>query len=429
MTHKCPSRREFVVSSAAAASILSMAGCTSNSSGDGSDGGSTESAPGKMSWMDEDMSPVTAPEYPELNEPTEWEKNNKEAINHFVFSAYEADNVQQPFRENFNAETNLELFTSMPKILNRLRAGEWKDFHQATLDMGFMPKFAEEGFIRPLDFESWKPYTFDKYLDFMKPENYEFAFLDEETWEFSKDGQLYGIPQRWGVVSMVVNTEEVDKEDWDKYDCAWMGDKYDVGINDAQWAWTVKNVMLRLGIDPWKKHSDEEKQQVQDELNELFKNAKTLLPGWGPALQAMKSGEIDVLFYAFNALASSLRRDTGEYDKFKAPVPPNEINGQKQGMLWVESTYMIKGPHPRVSDNYVAYLQNPEAASELMWPDAGIIGAVPQKEAVENLTEEQKKVMDQEYWSTMRKNSQFFRGTPDIEEFGEIYRRAKTQLK
>lgn len=414
-------RRKFITGATSTAAALGLAGC-SGVFGTGSDD------PDRQDWMDEDMSLVTAQEHPKLREPNEWEKNNSETINHFVFSAYEADNVQQPFRNQFNADTNLELFTSMPKILNRMRAGEWENFHQATLDMGFMPKFAEEGFIRPLDFDSWKPYTFDNYIDLMQPENYEFAFLDENSWEFSKDGQLYGIPQRWGWVSMVVNTEEVDEEDWHKYDAAWRGDKYNVGINDAQWAWTVKNVMLRLGIDPWREHTDDEVQQIKDELFALFEGAKTLLPGWGPSLQAMKSGEIDVLIYAFNALASSLRRDTGEHDKFKAPVPSEPVNGQKQGMIWVESTYMLKGPHPSVSDNYVAYLQKPEIAAELMWPDTGIIGAVPQKAAVDELSKEQRSTMDYEYWSEATDNSQFFRGTPDIDKFESIYREAKTRV-
>ena len=403
--------------------MLGIAGCTGG--GDGGDDSSSSS--GKMSWTDEEMSLVTAPEHPELLEPSEWEQSNRETVAHLTWSSYQAENVQGPFREQFNANTRIDLFVDMPKAINRLNAGGWKTFNQGTFDMGFLPTLVEEGLVRPMDLESWRPYSFDHYTDQWNPDSgYKYAFIDEETYEFSEDGQLYGIPQRWGWVSWMVNTDEVDEEDYHNYDAAWMPDKYDIGVNDAQWQYVTQVVLMRAGIHPFEEHTESDLETYREKLTELFKGAKAVLPSWGATLQAMKAGEIDITIYSFNALASSLRKDTGDTEKWKCPVP-EPVDGLKMGSNWVETTVMLKGNHPRASDNYLAYLQKPEVAAELMWPEKGILATVPQQAAIDQLDDSQKQTLDADYWDTALDRSLFFTGIPDLEKFEPIYREVKSQ--
>ncbi len=44
-----------------------------------------------------------------------------------------------------------------------LKSGEWKQFHQATFDMAWIPRLAEAGYRHSS--KTWKPYTFDQHID------------------------------------------------------------------------------------------------------------------------------------------------------------------------------------------------------------------------------------------------------------------------
>jgi len=123
--------------------------------------------------------------------------------------------------------------------------------------MAWLPDLAEAGLIRPLNYEEWKPYTFDKYTEmFTKEGGYKFAFLNEDDYSFDMDGTMYGVPQRYGWASFVVNKDNVAESDYSSYDAAWSGD-YNVGIYDLMF-WGMQIIMLREGIDPYKEHTDEE---------------------------------------------------------------------------------------------------------------------------------------------------------------------------
>jgi spermidine/putrescine transport system substrate-binding protein len=271
-----------------------------------------------------------------------------ETVNHLAWTGYDDSNVQDPFREQFDCDTQLDLFTSNPQAFNRLQSGEWQQFHQATFDMAWIPRLAEAELIRPIDYETWKEYTFDQYIDIFKRENgYEYAFVNEDDYSFDTEGTLYGVPQRFGWASFVVNTDNVSEGDYQSYDAAW-SDQYDVGVYDLMF-WGVQIIMLREGIDPFKEHTDEEVEQVRQATFDLFDNAKTLLPDFASMNQAMKSGEIDIGFISGSWINGTLRRD-GDL-QFEAVVP------DEGGVIWVETTAFVKGAQPTVSDHYPPSMQ------------------------------------------------------------------------
>jgi len=408
-------RRRYLKGVAVGASSAALAGCIGGSGGGGGGGGSGL----QEDWEAEEMAPVPAKSHPELLEPTETELGASTTVSHLTWAGYDGENVQQPFREQFDANTSLDLFTEDPQAINRLSAGEWKQFDIFTPNNAFIADAVEEDLLRPLDEESWRPYTFDNYLDLFKPENgYKYGHVNEDG-EFDTDGQLYALPQRWGWVSMCVNLDTVPESDWNSYDIAW-SDKYNVGLSDW-FFWMVQVIMLREGIDPFKEHSDDEIEQVKQSTFDLFDNAKAIYPDVASQNQALKSGEIDILLMSSNFGQGTLRRD-GRME-FKNVIP------DEGGIIWVEEDSFLKGELSPLADNYVAYMQTPEAAYNLSWPTgASSVNVVPHASAFDQYTDEQKKVLRTDDLDDILANSVFFDGVPDLESFQPMWRQAKARM-
>lgn len=402
-------RRAYLKSAAIGAASLTLAGCT----GSGGSGGGVQ-----QSWESEQMATVPAKSHPELLEPTEAESAADTTVSHLTWAGYDGENVQQPFREQFDTDTSLDLFTSDPEAINRLSSGEWEQFDLFTPNNAFVVDAYDEDLLRPLDEEAWRPYTFDNYLDLFKPENgYKFGHINEDG-EFDPDGQLYALPQRWGWVSMTVNTDVVPESDWSSYDVAWSED-YNVGVSDW-FFWIIQTIMLREGIDPFKQHSDDELDQVQQATFDLVDNAVAIYPDIASQNQALQSGEIDVLLMGSNFGQGTLRRD-GEM-QFKTVIP------DEGGIIWVEQNTFLKGELSPLADNYVAYLQSPEAALSLSWPEgASSVNVVPQQSVFEEYTDRQKEALRTEDLPDILDNSVFFDRVPDLNSFQPIWRQAKAR--
>jgi spermidine/putrescine transport system substrate-binding protein len=402
-------RRRYLKAATAGAAMTGAAGCLGGGGGGGSEGNS---------WRTQELATVPAAPDGALYEPTESDETG-ETVNHLTWTGYDASNVQDPFREQFDCQTQLDLFTSNPKAFNRLQSGEWEQFHQATFDMAWIPRLAEAGLIRPMSYEDWKPYTFDQYIDLFKKENgYEYAFVNEDDYTFDIDGTMYGAPQRFGWASFVVNTDSVSEDAYSSYDAAW-SDEYNVGVYDLMF-WGIQIIMLREGIDPFKEHTEAEVEQVKQATFELFDNAKTLLPDFASMNQAMKSGEIDIGFISGNWINGTLRR--GGNLQFQAVVP------EEGSVIWVETTAFVKGDQPTVSDNYLAYMQRGQNALKLSWPTSGGTNVVPHQTAWENYNDRQRQVLRVDEVRDIIDRSVFYTGIPDLEKFEPIWRQAKSRI-
>ncbi len=405
-------RRAYLKGATVGAASLALAGCTG--SGGSSGGGSGV----QQSWETEQQATVPAKPHPELLEPTEAELEADTTVSHLTWAGYDGENVQQPFRNQFDAETSLDLFTDDPKAINRLSSGEWEQFDLFTPNNAFVVDAYDEDLLRPLDEEAWRPYTFDNYLDLFKPENgYKFSHINEDG-EFDPDGQLYALPQRWGWVSMTVNTDVVPESDWSSYDVAWAED-YNVGVSDW-FFWIIQTIMLREGIDPFKQHSDDEIEQVKQSTFDLVDNAVAIYPDIASQNQALKSGEIDVLLMGSNFGQGTLRRD-GRME-FKTVIP------DEGGIIWVEQDTFLKGELSPLADNYAAYLQSPEAALNLSWPQgASSVNVVPQASVFDEYTDEQKEVLRTDDLDAILEGSVFFDRVPDLSDFQPVWRQAKAR--
>ena len=109
-----------------------------------------------------------------------------------------------PFRKlHPGANVRAESGTSDPDMINKLRAGEVNVWDLINVNQPWAKsQLYPGGLIKPLDKERFLPY-FDKMTEEFKGP-YPLAFAD--------DGNLIGMPQRYGPFSFVVNTDKISRE-------------------------------------------------------------------------------------------------------------------------------------------------------------------------------------------------------------------------
>ena len=125
-------------------------------------------------------------------------------MNILCWEGYNSDDVLEPFREAHpGATVRAESGTSDPDMINKLRAGEVNVWDLINVNQPWArEQLYPESLIKPLNKDRFMPY-FDKMLpEFAEP--YPLAFAD--------NGDLIGMPQRFGPFSFVVNTDKISRE-------------------------------------------------------------------------------------------------------------------------------------------------------------------------------------------------------------------------
>lgn len=358
------------------------------------------------------------------------------ALHFKTWSGYDAGNVTGPFTDKWDVPVNISLFTSNPAAFNEIRGGKRKFYDLASFDMAWVPKLAKEGLIRKLDIETWKPLAWDHYIDQFRLENYKFAQLNDR-WQFDANGDLYGLPQRFGVVGAYVNTERVPEDVWgESYDWVWNpGKEYNIGLLDRMF-WTIQLIMYWCNIDPFTEHTEEEIGIVREETIKLFQHAKALFSNAPQINQALLHEEIDVCFEGDNFINGPLRQDghlqfqtvAPKRANPKYPVFPEGYNNAG-GTTWVETMVVIDNPdlHPATYD-YLAYMQKPKTAYELSWPDKGPAVLVPHTYAWDRWTEDQRVILEADYMQSMIERSRWYEGVPDLDKFNSVWEEAKQHI-
>jgi len=357
-------------------------------------------------------------------------------LNFKTWSGYDAGNVTNPFAEQWGVPVDISLFTDNPEAFNEIKGGK-KDFYDlASFDMAWVPRLAEAGLIRKLDLETWKPLAWDHYIDVFRLENYKFAQLNNQM-QFDANGDLYGLPQRFGVVAAYANTDRVSEDVWSaSYDWVWNpGKDYNIGLLDRMF-WTIQLIMMWCNIDPYKVHTDEEIGTVREETIKLFQNAKALFSNAPQVNQALLHEEIDVCFEGDNFINGPLRQDG--HLQFQTIVPARanpaypafpEGYNNGGGTTWVETMVVVDNEdlHPAAYD-YLAYMQKPEVAYELSWPDKGPAVLVPHKAAWDKWDAEQREILEADYMQSLIERSRWYEGVPDLDKFNDIWEEAKQHI-
>jgi spermidine/putrescine transport system substrate-binding protein len=178
------------------------------------------------------------------------------------------------------------------------------------------------------------------------------------------DGNLLGMPQRYGPFNFVINNKGIAKktaedEGWNLFS----DDK-----NKGRWAllnwdnWVLYQMCQGAGVYPFKQHSAEEMKKVETTAFKWFKNAKFVTESEVEANNALINREIDFYVCGGNYTASPPRRE-GRLEVEAVTPRKGAMKDGAGGIVWMELTNVVNNPKPSpLADDFLAYLQEPDVA-------------------------------------------------------------------
>ncbi|KAA3621313.1 MAG: spermidine/putrescine ABC transporter substrate-binding protein, partial [Proteobacteria bacterium] len=259
-------------------------------------------------------------------------------MNILCWEGYNSDEVLSPFRRaNAGASVRAESGTSDPDMINKLRAGEVNVWDLINLNQPWArDQLYPESLIKPLSKDRFMPY-FEKMLpEFAAP--YPLAFAD--------DGNLIGMPQRFGPFSFVVNTDKISRETaedqgWNLFLDPAMKDRYGVLTYDN---WNVIHMCLTAGLNPFEEVTGGNAEKFKATAEQIFGGSKLLSDDLVAMNTALINGEIDAYFTGGTYTASPARFDGAT--NIRGITPRSGPVDGKGGVVWIELTSAVNNPNP-----------------------------------------------------------------------------------
>ena len=287
--------------------------------------------------------------------------NRNDQLNILCWEGYNSDAILDPFRSAHAGSTvRAESGTSDPDMINKLRAGEINVWDLINVNQPWArDQLYPEGLIKPLNKERFMPH-FDQMLPEFK--DYPLAFAD--------DGELIGMPQRYGPFSFVVNTEVISRamaedQGWNLFLDPAMQGRYGVLTYDN---WNVIHMCLTAGLNPFAPVEGEDIQTFKSTAEAIFGGAKLLTDDLVAMNTALINGEIDAYFTGGTYTASPARFDGAT--NIRAITPNSGPVDGKGGVVWIELTSAVNNPDPSaLAEDFLDYVQGPEASKQVAFTE------------------------------------------------------------
>lgn len=287
--------------------------------------------------------------------------NRNDQMNVLCWEGYNSDEVLGPFRSaNPGTTVRAESGTSDPDMINKLRAGETKVWDLINVNQPWArDQLYPEGLIKPLN-----KGRFMGHFDNMLPEfaNYPLAFAD--------DGELIGMPQRYGPFSFVVNTDVISREmaedqGWNLFLDPKMKDRYGVLTYDN---WNVIHMCLTAGLNPFEPVQGGDLEAFKSTAEAIFGGAKLLTDDLVAMNTALINGEIDAYFTGGTYTASPARFDG--MTNVRAITPNSGPVDGKGGVGWIELTSLVNNPDPSpLAEDFLDFVQTPDIAKAVAFTE------------------------------------------------------------
>ncbi len=282
-------------------------------------------------------------------------------MNILCWEGYNSDQVLGPFREMHpSARVRAESGTSDPDMINKLRAGEVNVWDLINVNQPWArDQLYPESLIKPLNKDRFEPY-FNKML----PEfaNYPLAYAD--------DGELIGMPQRYGPFSFVVNTDVISREmaedqGWNLFLDPAMKDRYGVLTYDN---WNVIHMCLTAGLNPFAPVEGGDLETFKSTAEAIFGGSKLLTDDLVAMNTALINGEIDAYFTGGTYTASPARFDG--VSNVRAITPNSGPVDGKGGVVWIELTSLVNNPDPSgLAEDFLEFVQTPDIAKSVAFTE------------------------------------------------------------
>jgi len=288
--------------------------------------------------------------------------SRNDQMNILCWEGYNSDEVLGPFRSaNPGASVRAESGTSDPDMINKLRAGEVKVWDLINLNQPWAKsQLYPEKLIKPLDKERFMPY-----FDGMSPE-----FSGPYPLAFAGNGDLIGMPQRYGPFSFVVNTNKISRataedQGWKLFLDPALKKRYGILTYDN---WNVMHMCLTGDQNPFEPMDEAGLQKFKGTAEAIFGGAKLLTDDLVAMNTALINGEIDAYFTGGTYTASPARFDGATNIR---GITPNSgpVNG-KGGVVWIELTSAVNNPDPsKLAEDFLEFVQRPDISKSVAFTE------------------------------------------------------------
>jgi spermidine/putrescine transport system substrate-binding protein len=288
--------------------------------------------------------------------------SRNDQMNILCWEGYNSDEVLGPFRSaNPGATVRAESGTSDPDMINKLRAGEVKVWDLINLNQPWAKsQLYPEKLIKPLNKERFMPF-----FDGMSPE-----FSGPYPLAFADNGDLIGMPQRYGPFSFVVNTNKISRaiaedQGWKLFLDPALKGRYGILTYDN---WNVMHMCLTGDQNPFEPMDEAGLQKFRGTADAIFGGAKLLTDDLVAMNTALINGEIDAYFTGGTYTASPARFDGATNIR---GITPNSgpVNG-KGGVVWIELTSAVNNPDPsKLAEDFLEFVQRPDISKSVAFTE------------------------------------------------------------
>jgi len=342
-------------------------------------------------------------------------------MNILCWEGYNSDDVLGPFRDaNPGATVRAESGTSDPDMINKLRAGEVKVWDLINVNQPWArAQLYPENLIKPLDKERFMPYFENMAAAFSDPP-YPLAFAD--------NGDLIGMPQRYGPFSFVVNTDKISREmaedqGFKLFLDGAMQDRYGVLTYDN---WNIMHMCITGDQNPFEPMDEAGLEKFRKTADAIFGGAKLLTDDLVAMNTALINGEIDAYFTGGTYTASPARLDGATNVRGITPKS-GPIDG-KGGVVWVELTSAVNNPDPsKLAEDFLEFVQKPEICKAVSFSE-GTYNPVTQMGDPDVFKLYNEEELDAIQWDTMAEEvdrSVEYQVVSSYGELNEVYNAAK----
>jgi spermidine/putrescine transport system substrate-binding protein len=346
--------------------------------------------------------------------------DRNDQMNILCWEGYNSDEVLGPFRDaNSGATVRAESGTSDPDMINKLRAGEVNVWDLINVNQPWASaQLYPEKLIKPLNKDRFMPY-FERMLpEFSGP--YPLAFAD--------DGELIGMPQRYGPFSFVVNTDKISRgmaedQGWKLFLDPGLNQRYGILTYDN---WNIMHMCLTGDQNPFDPMDDAGLETFKGTAEAVFAGAKLLTDDLVAMNTALINGEIDAYFTGGTYTASPARLDGATNIR---GITPNSgpVDG-KGGVVWIELTSAVNNPDPSIlAEDFLEFVQDPEICKAVSFAE-GTYNPVSQMGDSKVFAQYDEDELDAIQWDSLGEEmarSLDYQVVASYDKLNEIYNAAK----
>lgn len=266
---------------------------------------------------------------------------------------YGLDQVLAAFNEANGVIVTAERTATDADTVRRLQAGDADQLDVVSVGhVAARHDLHAEGLIRALDRNRFEP-AFAGMLP---------AFQPPFKWAMSLDeSALIGIPQRFDLLSLVVNTDKVSLQTAEEQGFALFNDDANQGrfgiLTDD--VWNIAHMCVGVGVDPFKPPSHDDIVALEKCARKWFRNAALLSADPAKLNNALLAGDID--FYCSGGIASAAPARMEGHANVRAVIPASGPIDGSAGIARVELLCIVDNARAgELAAAFVEYAQRPE---------------------------------------------------------------------